>query len=124
MSKNFKVIIVTIIISVVINILLLLNHDINNVSLSNSFFTTSVILLTISGYSYVAAKGLFSTFAYSISKAKHRLTRPNEPYDGPSTLYEYREKLSEKSSKPVLGITLVCIGLIELLLAIIMTYYV
>ena len=122
--KKFIPIIFTLIISVIFTALFLINKELNAHNLSNAFFFTSIIYLSISGYSFVMKMGLFSGFSYSIKRLKHIIFRPTHEYEGTSSIYDQYRHDIEKRKEYKLYITIFFVGLINLIIAIYFTYYV
>ena len=124
MLKKYSIYLIPVLIGIVINIIFMINKEWNSLNLSDSFFITSIIFLSVGGYSYILKKGAFSGLAHSYNRLKHIILRPKEEYKGPSTYYEkYMEDL-EKRKENRFYKTLLVIGLIELILAFVFTYLV
>ena len=124
MARKSRLFIIPIIISVILNIVFLINKEINSHNLSNSFFFTSIIYLSIGGYSFVLKKGAFSGISHSLRRIKHLIFHPTAEFEGPQTYHDKYLYDLEKRKENQLYLTLLLIGLGNLIVAIIFTYLV
>ena len=124
MIKKLRLYIIPIIISLIFNIIFLINKDINSHNLSDSFFITSIIFISIGSYSYILRKGAFSGLSHSLRRIKHLLFTPKAEFEGPQTYHDKYIYDIEKRKENKLYLTLLLIGIVDLVIAIIFTYVV
>lgn len=122
MNKSSKLFLTLLVISAIFDVVFLFNKEINTINLSNSFFFTSIIFLSIGFYSFVLKKGAFSGFTHSLRRIKHLMFRPSNTYEGPKTYYEQYMLDIDKRKEYTFYRQLIVVGLINFLVSIIFTY--
>ena len=122
MRKFVKLFLILLSISLVIDVLFLINTEWDRIAFADAFFVTSIVFLGFGAYSFVASKGMFASFSYSMRKLGHILFRPKQEYTGPKTLFEHQSKIIENRKENRWTFVTMIVGLLQLVLSLIFAY--